>query len=540
MKKENKLHYSYVESKYSKKDVNEINQNITIKRSGKRHKTEMGLIPKNFVFLINASKLKKEKEKEEEKKKEKEKEKEKEIKDKKYNENTINISGSNHNFGLKKNKSTLILHNNSKYNLNNTIDLSNDENNSNKKKLKINPNAIPIKKSKSQLIDKTNISKFRRYSGFPKYERRMTDKFMQDKPKPEEPKQKEKPKVIHLPKTDNKGNTISISSPRRRSIGAGIRHYNKKESKIKKEISTITYVKVSKATSEAGLEDGNKKINQDAYIHEKNINGILNFNIFGVLDGHGDFGHLASNFVKQYILNRIKNHPMIRHLDNSKEIYNKLIHNGYQIITNIFLDADVQINKEKFNCEMSGTTCVLVIQLDENIICANTGDSRAIIVYDESPNNNLKNTKVFPLSYDAKPDNPGEKERIIECGGEVEKMIDEGDIGVGPFRVWIKGKHYPGLAMSRSIGDMDAKSVGVIPNPQIIEYKINSNTKYLIMASDGIWEFLSNEEVMQIANGFYLRNDALGLCQTLTNKSIKFWLKDDDFVDDITVVSVFF
>ena len=97
----------------------------------------------------------------------------------------------------------------------------------------------------------------------------------------------------------------------------------------------------------------------------------------------------------------------MKNLDNPKDIYKVLIKNNYEIITNIFLDADMQIKKEKFDCEMSGTTCVIVIQLDDNIICANTGDSRAIIVYDENPNDNLKSTKVYPLSYDAKPDKPG-------------------------------------------------------------------------------------------------------------------------------------
>ena len=189
---------------------------------------------------------------------------------------------------------------------------------------------------------------------------------------------------------------------------------------------------------------------------------------------------------------------------------------------------------------MSGTTCILVFQLDEHLICANTGDSRAILIYDESPNNNLTQTKVFPLSIDAKPENPDEKERIIANGGEVEKMVDEDNIGVGPYRIWIKGEQYPGIAMSRSIGDMDAKTVGVIPNPQFIEYTLNSKSKYMLVCSDGIFEFISNEEVMNTANTFYLKNDVFGLCKTLTEKSTELWLKDDNYVDDITVVAVFF
>ena len=189
---------------------------------------------------------------------------------------------------------------------------------------------------------------------------------------------------------------------------------------------------------------------------------------------------------------------------------------------------------------MSGTTCVIVIQLEEYLICANTGDSRAILIYEDINSKNLSNTKIYPLSYDCKPELPNEKKRIEESGGSVEQIMDEGDIPCGPFRVWIKGEEYPGLAMSRSIGDMDAKKVGVIPNPQIIEYHLNPQSKYMIICSDGIWEFISNEECMKIANRYYLRSDAIGLCNDLTNISTANWLKEDIVVDDITCVVVFF
>ena len=94
--------------------------------------------------------------------------------------------------------------------------------------------------------------------------------------------------------------------------------------------------------------------------------------------------------------------------------------------------------------------------------------------------------------------------------------------------------------MSRSIGDLDAKTVGVIPNPQIVEYTLDFQSRYMLICSDGIWEFMSNEEVMKIANKYYLRNDAKGICQDLTNISTSLWLKEDIVVDDITVVVVFF
>ena len=135
---------------------------------------------------------------------------------------------------------------------------------------------------------------------------------------------------------------------------------------------------------------------------------------------------------------------------------------------------------------------------------------------------------------------PNERQRIYECGGCVEKAVDENGEEGGPFRVWALGEEYPGLAMSRSIGDLDAKKIGVIPNPQIVEYTLCSESKYMMVASDGIWEFISNEEAMRIGNKFYLRNDAAGLCKELYEKSLKLWLKEDCVVDDITLIVVFF
>ena len=95
--------------------------------------------------------------------------------------------------------------------------------------------------------------------------------------------------------------------------------------------------------------------------------------------------------------------------------------------------------------------------------------------------------------------------------------------------------------MSRSIGDIDAKKIGVIPNPQIIEYNITDETKYMIICSDGVWEFISNEEVMDISNEYYIKNDSNGLCQCLFETSFKYWNDCGGFiVDDITAIVVFF
>ena len=318
--------------------------------------------------------------------------------------------------------------------------------------------------------------------------------------------------------------------------------YETKLNELTSELPKAKLVKFSYATSAAGRDDnGKRKTNQDSFVSEKNVNGIINFNIFGVMDGHGVDGHYVSQFVKKFILNKIKNHPLIKHLDNIKDIYNTLKEKGYQLISNIFCEADEQMKKEIFDSDGSGTTCVIVFQLEERLICANAGDSRAILIYSDSINDdNLVKTKVFHLSYDCKPELPKEKERIISKGGTVEQGLDDNNKPCGPFRIWVKGEDFPGIAVSRSIGDLVSKMIGVIPNPQIIEYTLTPKSKYMLICSDGIWEFINNEKAMEIGNKYYLNNDPAGLCHELTNKSTSEWLKDDVYVDDITVVAVFF
>ena len=341
-------------------------------------------------------------------------------------------------------------------------------------------------------------------------------------------------------KIEYKGMRKKTYEPGRRSGKAT--KIDEKNNSLKSQFSSTLYIKASEALCLAGKNEyGNKKTNQDTYVIERNVNGVLNFNIFGVLDGHGDNGHFASQFVSRYVIYKIKNHPLIKKLDEPKEIYRQFISKGYEIIANIFLDADSQIRKEKFDVRRSGTTIVLVIQLEEHIICANTGDSRAIAIYDEQYEDNLVNSKVFPLSYDCKPELPNEKKRINQFGGVVEKAYSEDDDDdYLPYRVWAKDENYPGLAMSRSIGDTDAKKLGVIANPQVIEYTIDYFSKYILIGSDGIWEFISNEEAMKIANKYYLRNDTIGLCHELSKKATKLWEEKDVVIDDITILVVFF
>ena len=288
---------------------------------------------------------------------------------------------------------------------------------------------------------------------------------------------------------------------------------------------------------------GKTKTNQDSFVIKTNINKIKDFNMFGVLDGHGPDGHFVSEFVSELIPSQIINHPEIKTLTNTEAIYKKLKEKKYKIINQAYVSTDKQLKTMEFDVSESGCTCCLIIHIGNHIICANTGDSRAILVYDHANGINKKDVNyldVIPLSIDFKPEIPEETQRIERAGGEVEQMKDEYGEGLGPYRVWAKGKDYPGLAMSRSIGDLKAKSIGVIPDPGIVEYNINNSSRYVIVCSDGVWEFLNNQTVMNIGKKFYLENNASAFCHELVSKAYNEWQENDSIVDDITAVIAFF
>ena len=286
---------------------------------------------------------------------------------------------------------------------------------------------------------------------------------------------------------------------------------------------------------------GRQKTNQDNLVSITNINNIKDFNIFGVLDGHGPEGHYVSQFASEFIPSQIINNEEIKELKDPELIYQKLKENNCQIITECFLSCDEQLKREKFDAYDSGTTCNLVIHVGQHILCANVGDSRALVAYDDNnEDQELKYLELAQLSIDYKPDIEDEKNRILLSGGVVEQMKNELGQGVGPYRVWVKAQDYPGLAMSRSIGDLKGKKVGVIAEPGILEYDLNETTKFIVTASDGVWEFLKNEDIVEIGKSFYLDNNTSALCHHIVDTSVAAWREKDVVVDDITVVVMFF
>ena len=103
------------------------------------------------------------------------------------------------------------------------------------------------------------------------------------------------------------------------------------------------------------------------------------------------------------------------------------------------------------------------------------------------------------------PSSPNENKRILSNNGKVKKLINEAGEEIGPFRIFEKNKDsdLPGLSLSRSIGDSMAKNLGVIFEPELFKYELNSRDKIIIVGSDGFWNYISNEEAIDMVGKYY-------------------------------------
>ena len=297
-----------------------------------------------------------------------------------------------------------------------------------------------------------------------------------------------------------------------------------KEMKLIKEIEYLC----KKGFSGPGI----KKTNQDNFFIFKNFLNNENYTYIGVCDGHGIFGQDISSYLVNNLPQNLSNDLLNQ---NIKNISSVKIEKIKEYIDSSFIQTNIKLNTdERIDSTYSGSTCTSIIYTPKKIISINVGDSRCIL-------GKYNNEKWFPkiLTRDHKPNLPDEFERVISSGGKVEPYKDCYGNFAGPDRVWKKEDDVPGLAMSRSFGDEIGHEVGVIVNPEINEYEFVNEDKFIVLASDGIWEFISNEEVVNIVKDFYIKNDIKGALNYLYKEASKRWIMEEEIIDDITVILVF-
>ncbi|MCQ2820525.1 MAG: protein phosphatase 2C domain-containing protein [archaeon] len=321
---------------------------------------------------------------------------------------------------------------------------------------------------------------------------------------------------------------------------------------VKNLLVTKKILKMGYLTETGYIGPKTEKINQDNYFIE-DLSMIENgLHFIGVCDGHGKYGHLVSEFVKNTLpkvffneikSNRNKFSSFVNNLSmssiNSKTpigISEGKVPQLYKLLDDCFIFTNSKLtNNVNIDSSFSGTTCSSIILTQDVLLSANAGDSRVIKVRYNKSN---RKWSCIQLSRDHKASEQDEANRIINFGGRVERFMNEEGDFIGPERVWLKDQKIPGLAMTRSFGDQIAAQVGVICEPEINEYWWDEEDKAIIIASDGLWQFLTNEEVVSIAKGYLEAENCQSACYALYKISKKRWLERDGTVDDITIIVI--
>ncbi|CAL8074656.1 unnamed protein product [Orchesella dallaii] len=227
----------------------------------------------------------------------------------------------------------------------------------------------------------------------------------------------------------------------------------------------------------------------------------------GVFDGHGGkkvSAHCSKHLRRRIFrnVNRFKNIGSTKqNVQNSSTIGEEpnIVLHIRAGITKSFLQQDQRMEKSKHIDDDSGSTAVCTLISPTHCYFANCGDSRALL---------CRNGKVEFVTKDHKPTNSDEKRRILRAGGYVSRMR-------------VNGR----LAMSRAMGDFEYKqnrnqsqcSQSVIPKPDVTVLQRNLETdEFVLLACDGIWDVMTNSEVVNFVKNQMLKTEDLKLiCNNL-------------------------
>ena len=280
------------------------------------------------------------------------------------------------------------------------------------------------------------------------------------------------------------------------------------------------------ASQQGSLRGKPKRENQDAYAVLKKFMGESESLCAMVCDGHGANGHLISRYITMNLPGKLNQMQADSHRDPEDVLKEAFISE----VINVHCEV---INKREMNAEYSGSTLVAAVIRGNSLLCANLGDSRAVLIYTDRG-------QWYPkqLTTDHKPDSSSERERIEANYGRIEAIKGPDGEPQGPARVWLLGEEAPGLAMSRSIGDTVAHSVGVSEIPEISTHCLLPEDKAIVLASDGLWDAVSNETATEVVSRHFLKG-TMGICgQELVRLAEQQWRRKGESVDDITVAVV--
>ncbi|XP_062108050.1 probable protein phosphatase 2C 33 isoform X2 [Humulus lupulus] len=305
-------------------------------------------------------------------------------------------------------------------------------------------------------------------------------------------------------------------------------------------------------------KQGKKGINQDAMIVWENFGSRADTIFCGVFDGHGPYGHLVAKKVRDSLPLKLSSHWDLITADSKNGILGgcngalggtpetgecayalEHVHGNEQteLISTLkdsflkafkFMDKELKLHPH-IDCYCSGTTAVTLVKQGQDLFIGNIGDSRAVLGTRDEDNSLV----AVQLTVDLKPSLPREAERIKRFKGRVFALKNEPDVD----RVWLPNSNSPGLAMARAFGDFCLKDFGLISVPDISYHRLSEKDEFVILATDGIWDVFSNEEVVSIVASSPQSTAAKVVVET----AVRTWRLKFPYskVDDCAVVCLF-
>ena len=348
---------------------------------------------------------------------------------------------------------------------------------------------------------------------------------------------------ISLPRQSPAKSSLQTSPPRQLSpvstSAPALDHLSSSLASSPKASSQAeTYaVRMYAGICEMGYNESNpNKPCQDAVVmHEHTESDAC---MLAVFDGHGDDGHIIAEYMRDHLPSLVFNHAafntFIRKPDNiepppkSPEEAEAMLERARSMKDRVSsfpvlasyakgereadLRRDVEtalkdslkkcemqlLSNRDVDCNLSGCTACVAVICGNHLTIANIGDSRAMLLR-VPPKGTPGGRPLFPsvLTIDHKPSLPGETKRILLAGGRV-KAVSYEDGQDGPVRVWCNDQDLPGLSMSRSVCDVLGKRAGVSSAPDFYSYTLNAEDAYIVIASDGLWEFINAVDVADV------------------------------------------
>jgi len=277
-----------------------------------------------------------------------------------------------------------------------------------------------------------------------------------------------------------------------------------------------------------GSRQAKAKINQDRGVVCWPFNHSTEQALFCIFDGHGRQGERVSEFCMQTI-------PGLLESDRKALAAEPAAYIAKQVVE---MDTQLQKSDVARTAQKAGTTSTVCYLKGAHCWVACSGDSRAVLGQRKGGSLSAKD-----LSIDHKCDLPEEKARILQAGGSVTPSGKNNR--PPPARVWAP-EGGTGLAMSRSIGDLEMRCAGVIPDPEVSYTSLSpppeGNGKddgdvCFIVASDGVWEFIESDEAVAIVMS---ETDATEACTKLVMEAQQRWKEEEGtYRDDITCIVAF-